>query len=445
MLRYGNSLWRIITNTRSRYLWIVCIFLVLALVGTTWGAEEITSRPETEERLPLWSVPTGCTEWCGEGAGKVSCSYRGERVAAGYGEGIIEIRNRQGEVTGRWQSSHGYYRVWSVGISRDGSRVIAVIYDPMQDHGAEVVYLNEHGRLIWQTTLKGPFGFAGISDNGSVVAVTDSDRISFYDRSGNRTGTKVLEGMIWSMQLAGDGSYAVARVTPRDYSGNLYLISNNGTIEWYSTTVRRMEAAAISGDGEYLAGSGDGQIRFFAQNGTRVWKFNSSIDARSLAISSRGEYVAAGSQYHLRYFNHAGKLLWQYDDPVIPTRPGSYFTNIAMTDKGEYVAATTRENSTLLFNNEGELQGKFESRSWVSDMCMTGCGNAIVIGTGQEIRYFETGIAPLPDPGPTQITAKQTPEPETFPITPQAPVSIIHILLSVVLVLLLSCKPRSGW
>jgi hypothetical protein len=367
-------------------------------------------------------------------------------VATGYGEGIIEIRNRQGELTGRWQPSHGYYRVWSVGISRDGNRVVAVIHDPMQDHGAEVVYLDEQGRLIWQTTLKGPFGFGGISDNGSVVAVTDYDRISFYDRWGNRTGTTVLEGMIWSMQLAGDGSYAVAQVTPQDYSGNLYLISNNGTIEWYSTTVRRMEAAAISGDGEYLAGSGDGQIRFFAQNGTRVWKFNSSTDARSLAISSRGEYVVAGSQYHIRYFNRAGKLLWQYQDPVIPTRPGSYFTNIAITDRGEYVAATTRQNTTLLFNNEGELQGKFESRSWISDMCMTGCGNAIVIGTEQEIQYFETGIAPLPDPAPPQITANPSPEPETLPVTPQkAPVSIITILFSVVLVLLISCKPRSGW
>ena len=403
-------------SDQSQYQWIAGIFLVLFLTGAAHGTPDATTDPVTKVPGLLWIVPTGSSEKYDDNAGMVACSYSGEQVVLGYGAGIIELRNRQGDRTGRWQSSHGYYRVWSVAISRDGSRVVAVIHDPRQEHRAEVVYLDDHGRLIWQTTLEGPFGFVDISDNGSVVAVTDSGRSSFYDRTGNRTGTTVLEGMIWQMSLTGDGSSAVAGVIPRDFSGNLYVISNNSTVEWFSTTPVKQRAVAISDNGEYLAGSDQQQIRFFARNGSRIWKFNSSTTTTSLAISSGGDYIVAGSQYYLRYFNNAGTILWQYDDPVPATRSGVYFSNVAIAGNGEYVAAVSRDNKTLLFTSKGKLVEEFESPLWVSDMCLSGSGNAVVIGTDQEIRYFDTGInVPVDEPVPGVVTTAMTISPASFP------------------------------
>ena len=432
-------------NDKARYRWILCIFLVLVLGGTARGETGISATPAIQAPVLLWSVPTGCTGACGDGAGKVSCSYDGEQVALGYGAGIIELRNRQGDITGRWQSSHGYYNVWSVTVSRDGSRTVAVLTDPMQEHMGEIVYLDESGRIIWQNPLDSSFGFADISDNGSVVAVTSTDRISFYDRTGNRTGRKVLEGMIWHMELAGDGSYAVAGVTPRDYSGNLYVIGNNGTAEWFSTTRHRQNTVALSGDGEYLAGADEQQIRFFARNGSGVWKFNSSATITSLSISSGGEYMAAGSQYYLWYFNNSGKIIWQYSDPAIPTRPGMYFSNVMITGNGGVVAATTRDNKTLLFNETGKILEKFESRSWIRDMCLSGSGNALAIGTGQEIRYFDTGISPLPDVRPPRVTPQPSPEKTTLPVTTQkAPVSVLNPVLGLIVIILMTVKPGTG-
>lgn len=410
------------------------IFLGL-LLGGVQGVQGISADTAIRVVTPAWSISTGYSGPYGENSGKVSCSYDGERVAVGYGAGIVEIRNRQGDPIGRWQSPQGYYSVWSVRISRDGRRVVAILNDPMQENKGQIVYLNESGELIWQNPLTVPFGFVDLSDDGSVVTVTEGDRISFYDRSGNRTGTKVLEGMIWNMALAGDGSYAVAGVTTRDYSGNLYVIGNDGTVEWFSTTPGKLRATAVSGNGEYLAGADPEQIRFFARNGSRIWKFNSSTAVTSLAISSGGEYVAAGAQYYLRYFNREGEVVWRYDDPVMATRTGAYFNNVAITKNGEFVATTTRENRTLLFTNQGEVMSVFESDTWVTDMCMTGSGNAIVIGTGPEIRYFDTGISPAPDMKPAPVTTTTAPEPTAIPsTTKKTPVSVPDILLCLVIV-----------
>jgi WD40 repeat protein len=430
-----------ITN-KKRYHRILCFLLTGLLAGCVHAAPGVVQDSVMQEPELLWSVPTGSSGPYSDNAGKVSCSYDGERVVAGYGAGIIEVYNRQGDLMGRWQSDRAYYSVWSVGISRDGSRVVSVLNDPQQAHMAKVVYLDQHGRLVWEKTLESPSGFPGISEDGGVVAVADQDRISFYDRAGNRTGTKVLEGMIWYLDLAGDGSSAVAGVTLRDDSGKLYVIGNNGTIEWFSPTPHRIRAVAISGNGEYLAGSDTGQLRFFARNQSRVWKYNSSTQIVSLAISSDGGSVAAGAQYYLRYFDRNGKMLWQYEDPGSLARQGAYFTHVAMTGNGEYVATTTRDNTTLLFSRQGKMQREIASRLWISDICLSGNGNALAIGTGREIRYFDTGIPAQPDARPPSTT-QPLPQQTYVPATSQkSPVSVITSMLCIVIAILSTIQSR---
>src|SRR5512145_2186746 len=393
-----------------------CWYLVTGLIVTGILFGHVAGMPGTGAALAgepvlLWSVPMNCDDYCDTWSGAyTSISHDGEQVALGYGPGIIEIRDRRGGITGRWQADRRYFTVRSVEISRDGSSVVAVLKDETQQYRATVVYLDNRGRLLWKKSLAHPSGFAGVSDDGSIVAVADVDWLSFYDRAGNRTGTTVLEGSMWNMNVAGDGAYAVGGVTPRDYSGNLYVIGSNGTTEWFSTTPRPIHAVAISGNGEYLAGAGSGQLRFFARNGSRIWKFNTSTEMTSLAISYNGEYTAAGAQYYLRYFDRQGRMLWQYQDPVSPMIQGAYFTNIAMTDNGEYLATTTRDNATLIFNREGTMVGNISSSEWVWSMSMSGSGTSLAIGTSREIRYYDTGLPAQPDLKVVPVATQPVPE-----------------------------------
>ena len=94
---------------------------------------------------------------------------------------------------------------------------------------------------------------------------------------------------------------------------------------------------------------------------------------------------------------------------------------MATTGNGEYVAAVSRDNKTLLFTSKGKLVEEYESPLGVSDMCMSESGNALVIGTEQEIRYFDTGInVPAYEPVPSVVTTAVTISPASFP-TQRAP------------------------
>jgi hypothetical protein len=366
-------------------------------------------------------------------------------IMAGYGAGIAELRDRQGKILWRWQSSRPYYTVHRVALSRDGERAALILYDPMQDHKGELDYFDRAGNLLWTYPLESAFGFASLSGDGEVVALGDGNRICFFDAAGNRTGTTLLEGFPWTVAISDDGSIAAAGIIKRDYSGNLYAIGTNSTILWSSPTRYRSEETAVSGDGRYIAGTELNRLRYFTAGGDRLFSFNSSPEFSGVAISSDGAYVAASSQYYLRYFNASGAKLWQYEVPSLPTRPGPYVGHLSMSGDGRYISVTTDGNRTLFFSREGAILWQQESPSWIVSTCLSRNGKYLAQGTEQEIRYFDTGIdAPadetIPPVAATITTSSPTPSP-----THQAPGPGLLVIAGICMGILAWVSMKRKW
>lgn len=379
----------------------------------------------------LWSAPTGSTAFMSDHAAKVACSGDGMQVVAGYGAGIAELRDRQGQVLWRWQSSRPYYTVRQVTLSRDGERAGLVLYDPLQNNKGEFDYFDRAGNLLWTYPLKNAFGFASLSGDGGVVALGDGNRISFFNTTGNRIGTTVLEGVPWNVAISDDGSIAAAGINKRDFSGNLYAIGQDGTILWSSSTRYRFEETAVSGDGGYIAGTESNRLRYFTAGGDRLFSFNSSPKFSGIAVSDNGAYIAASSQYYLRYFNASGARLWQYEVPSLPTRSGPYVGHLTMSGDGGYISVTTEGNRTLFFDRSGTILWQQENPSWIVSTCLSRNGKFLAQGTEQEIRYFDTGIeVPADEPVPGEIASTDTSSPTTTPAH-QAPVPVLVVPLSV--------------
>ena len=132
----------------------------------------------------LWLGSTGSADPMSDNAAKVSCSGDGKYIAVGYGSGIVEFRDRRGAILWRWQSSHSYYTVWQIVVSRNGEYTGVVLYDPLQNNMGELDYFDKAGNILWNKSMNGPFGFESLSGDGNVVALSDRNRISFFNTTG---------------------------------------------------------------------------------------------------------------------------------------------------------------------------------------------------------------------------------------------------------------------
>jgi hypothetical protein len=418
---------------RNQYRLFLCGMVLLGLMLPVYAA--LLSTTGNPPPILLWSAPTGSTEIMSDNAAKVSCSGDGKYVAAGYGAGIIELRDRQGAVLWRWQSPHSYYTVWQVAVSRNGEYTGIVLYDPLQNNMGELDYFNRAGKLLWSRPLKSPFGSVSLSGNGNTIALADLDRIRFIDASGNLIGTTTLEGFPWSIAIADDGSTAVAGTSTKN-AENLYVMSANGTIRWNSPARLRLLDVAISGDGTFLASAAPNELRYFSIGGDRLWSFNSTPGFTEVVVSSDGTSVAASSVSQLRYFNSSGSELWQYEVSSFPTKPGPYLSQLAMSEDGKFLTVSTVGNRTLFFNHEGELLWQNASPHWIVSTSMSRDGKFIAIGTEQEFMYFDTGVNVPVEPKPTVFvtTTTQAPTPSATS-TPRAPVPVFIVIAGICLAL----------
>ncbi len=415
-------------NLLKLSLLIIMIILLISIVPVQAAPVNTSGNPAP---ILLWSSSTGSTESMSDNAAKIACSEDGKYIAVGYGAGVIEFRNWQGTILWRWQSPHSYYTVWQVAVSRNGDHTGIILYDPLQNTMGELDYFDRAGHLLWSKSLEGPFGSESLSGDGKIVALTDGDRISFFNSTGDLIGTTVLEGFPWTMAISEDSNTAAAGITTRDYTGNLYVIGANGTILWSSSTKHRFKTLAISGNGRYLAGADSNQLRYFTIGGNRLWSFNSTPEFTGVAVSSDGAYVAASSQYYLRYFNASGAKLWQYETPSLPTKPGPYLGHLAMSEDGKYLIVTTDGNRTLFFDREGKLLWQNESPHRIVSTSLARNGKYLATGTEQEFTYFDTGIdAPAVEVKPTVNTTTMIRSP-TPNFTPQESVPIFMIIVGI--------------
>ena len=405
---------------------ILGMILLIFIVPVQASPANTTGTPAP---VLLWSGSTGSAESMSDNAAKVSCSGDGKYIAVGYGAGIVEFRDRQGAILWRWQPPHSYYTVWEVVVSRNGEYTGVVLYDPLQNNMGELDYFDKAGNFLWNKSMKGAFGFESLSGDGNVVALSDANRINFFNTTGQIIGTTVLEGFPWAMALSDDGS--TAGISTGYDSGYLYAVSANGTILWRSPEGPQGLSVAISGDGRYLASTDSNTLRYFTIGEDKLFSFNSTPEFTGVAVSSDSAYVATSSQYYLRFFNSSGAKLWQYEVPTLPTKPGPYLDHLTMSEDGNYLSVTTNSNRTLFFNREGKLLFQNESPTWIVSTSLSQNGKYLAIGTEKEFVYFDTGIdTPVVEPEPTIVatTVSLLPTPSS---TPRASAPTIMVIAGI--------------
>jgi len=250
---------------------------------------------------PLWTDSFG--------SGDVSCSDDGAYIVAGSG-GIIRMYTSTGKIL--WTFKRDEKKVKSVAISGNGEYVSAVFLDtdvPDYFSDAQILFFNRSGGLLWEYDRDYTIHHVAISDDGNTLYASGSPRQYSFDQNGTLLGITTLEGRIWSLESAADGSYAVAGSA---LSGNRISVFNrNGIPLWNYSARPGILCLKISHQGKTIVSAGYSHLYLFDRNGTLKWQYNSSSDFRDIAVSPDGEYIAGGAQYYFWLFNQTGSLVWQ--------------------------------------------------------------------------------------------------------------------------------------
>ncbi|MEE8168616.1 MAG: WD40 repeat domain-containing protein [Candidatus Hydrothermarchaeales archaeon] len=148
-------------------------------------------------------------------------------------------------------------------------------------------------------------------------------------------------------------------------------------VEWTLKTSDDVTGVAISPDGNYVAAvSKDGYVYMANHTGDTVWKVKLDYPALSVAISSKGEFVAAGDEFMVHLFNKTGGRLWDEGRLI-----GDYVRGIAISARGERIAAGSANRMVYLFNNSGHKKWRYNTDSAVQGVGISSNGEYVAAGT----------------------------------------------------------------
>jgi len=243
-------------------------------------------------------------------------------------------------------------KVWSVGMSADGSYIGAGSYD-------NKIYLfsRTNGRPIWTYQADTIVRCVSVSSDGSYIAVGTGGGVAAVPQAGGLGGKVYLFSRsdntpLWSYQsgainyvsVSSDGSYVVAGSS----DNKVYLFSRDGTLLWSYETGGTIWQTSISSDGGYIAaGSYDGKVYLFSRlDNAPLWIYDTGSPlsfVNGISMSSDGSYIAAvggeigkwaPSPYHKLYlFSRSSSTpIWSYKFPY----PG---ISVAISSDGSHIIA----------------------------------------------------------------------------------------------------------
>lgn len=280
-------------------------------------------------------------------------------------------------------------------MSKKGPYIVFVTY-----WGAPQGYVRlfsiENNVPLWEHFIGvrvGPLSFstASISDDGSYFAVTgfDDNKIRLYSKeSPVPLWEYVLPDWCRAVSISGDGEWIVAGT---DYYGTgFYWHRIKPEPLWkYTTGVGKVISTAISKDGRFVAGGGDGGfIAFFDREKIPpvrpIWHYHGTGWMWSLAMTPDGSHVVAGSLNAItpgmwgtvyffpkepskklcdrvdcpEYGRPLGDLIWSHELDVFPLY-------LSITPDGKYIAVGTHRSpfadppqgitKFLKYDKEGKL------------------------------------------------------------------------------------------
>lgn len=391
-----------IPENHQRIPYIFCVlFAAIFVIPVCVSASDLGNIP-----APVWSDQTGTRDVL------VQCSGDGKYVVSGSDTGVLRMHDQTGTIL--WTFQREGKMVRSIAISRSGDYVGAVFLNPDAPSfyaDGEILFFNRTGSILWDYTRDYTVERIAISDDGNSIYASGSPKLYSFDRNGTIIGHNESEGRTWVLEVAGDGSYAVAggTIMERVHIANsqtpanrIYAIEKDGTIAWNYSTRHAVNSIGISSDAGTVVNAAGYELSSFTRNGTLIWQLKSGPDISSVAVSSNGEYTAAGTRYSLRLFNRTGTQLWNYE-----YSPG--ISSVGMSDDGNVIIAGASDG-VYVFNRAGKVLWQYETPKSVLHISVAKDGRYFTAGTSDTAYFFNRwGNATIIEPVTTPMSVINPP------------------------------------
>lgn len=230
---------------------------------------------------------------------------------------------------------------------------------------------------------------------------------------------KHVDGMIWSVDISGNGKYMAAGADLGNNRGMVYFIDKDGNILWSQEEDRIIGKVSLSRDGSYVLASGyqikggagqvyaNPSVYLFDQSGKLLWNFQNT-NSTSLtpdnqffggSIDPLGKNILILADYQIFFLDRSGNLLWNHkmdgrDGPNKISEDGSTIAIGTIHDKEDNVWELT------VFDNLGNLKWRYKGIDGIvqgNALAISSDGQNVVIGSmasgeyGNLYKFDKTG------------------------------------------------------
>ncbi|MFQ5815305.1 MAG: PQQ-binding-like beta-propeller repeat protein [Candidatus Hydrothermarchaeaceae archaeon] len=298
----------------------------------------------------------------------------------------------QQDLTLIWEYDTGF-DVYGVGITEDGEMIVAGSGD------FNLYAFNRTGGSLWQFKAFGAVNDVSITPKGDrIVAtsyVTPNGTVYLLDSKGRLIWKRTLESFAKGVDISSDGDTIALGLG----NGKIRVLDKNGKTLWdYETrhSAWGVWDVALKPDGGVVAGGDDTYFYILSPEGELIFNDSkgSGLYVHGVAVSEDGSYIGVASHGKrvgqeafeaFIYLYQGTKLLWRY-------KTGRLNYGVALTKRGDLVAAGSWDKNLYLLNNRGELVVKYPMGSYVNRMAFSGDGKYLVAGTVDGgIHFFEVG------------------------------------------------------
>ncbi|MGH2611760.1 MAG: WD40 repeat domain-containing protein [Rhabdochlamydiaceae bacterium] len=174
--------------------------------------------------------------------------------------GDVFFVNSQGKIL--WKFPTQYEDGGWALISKNGKYVFTSSAANSEEGNAYLIDAS-NGSLLWKRQVGGPTLYAGMSDDGSYVALSTNWQVFIFDLAGNLLGQDNIPSLI---TMSSDGSF-VGGIGWTPSEANMMLMDRSGKIlSSYPLNAREVRSISLSGDSRYLAAG----IGYRAQDSNKV-------------------------------------------------------------------------------------------------------------------------------------------------------------------------------
>jgi outer membrane protein assembly factor BamB len=269
----------------------------------------------------------------------------GSSVIAGSGKVLLFTKS------GTLQGSVPYGE--NLAQTPDGSSIVAVystsayLFNTTRDPMGQILLEKK-----WELSLSEQVVSCSISDKGNRIAVgTVGGEVNVYDGNGKLLGKSTESSSLIKIFPSGT---VVAGLSVNQ--GLKMYNGNNGKFSTqYDISLSELpKDFFITPDGNIIVYNDAQQIiAINPSNGTQIWKTKATGDVNALAITSKGNYIAAGTDTgSIDLYRGNGSLIWTYQSKT-SSRTGQGIEAVTITPDGSKILAGSFDGKIILIDKNG--------------------------------------------------------------------------------------------